>query len=115
MRGGRLDRRLKIERPRPLTPGGDGHPDPTKWDEVATVWAAKEDLSDAERVRAGEVGGTATTRFLIRWSSEVADVGPECRGWCDGRLHEFVGVKEAREGRRAGIEITAVARTERPS
>ena len=78
--------------------------------DLATVRASKTDISDAEKVRAQQVGAEITTRFQIRWSVNWSDLNPKDRVACDLREYEVVGVKEI--GRREGIEITACARAD---
>jgi SPP1 family predicted phage head-tail adaptor len=109
MNAGDLDRRISIER---ATVARDAfnNPVPSTWLPVATVWAAKMEIRDAERIAAQEVGAEVTTRFQIRWSSTVADVNPKDRLIFDGRTYGISAVKEI--GRREGLEITANARAD---
>lgn len=74
--------------------------------EVGRRWARKDDVSDAERVRAAAQQVAITTRFLVRFDSLTATIGPDDQIVCDGMTYEVTGTKEAR-GRRVGIEITA--------
>lgn len=110
MQAGKLDRRITIERA-----AGKGRDSfnsiVEKWLPVATVWAAKQDIKDAERIAAQEVGAEVTTRFQIRWSSVVTDVNPKDRIVFEGRIYDISAVKEI--GRREGIEITATARSDK--
>ncbi len=111
MRAGDLDRRITIER---YTEIHDGFNNPVKtWHQLALVWAAKADVSDSERLAAQEVGAEITTRFRIRWSPQVSDLDPKDRIRFEGRICDIVGVKEI--GRREGLEISVVARSETPS
>lgn len=110
MNAGELDRRIVI-----LLPQETGRDD---WNnpiiervEVARVWAKKTDVRDSERIRAQEVGATITTRFVIRYSSQVRNVDPTHLIAFDGRVYDISAVKEV--GRREGLEITATARAER--
>jgi SPP1 family predicted phage head-tail adaptor len=106
--GGSLDRSL-ILRKRAVANNTLGEPVETFTD-LATVRASKTDISDAEKVRAQQVGAEITTRFQIRWSVNWSDLNPKDRVACDLREYEVVGVKEI--GRREGIEITACARAD---
>jgi SPP1 family predicted phage head-tail adaptor len=108
MDSGALDRSL-ILRKRTVANNTLGEPVETFTD-LATVRASKTDISDAEKVRAQQVGAEITTRFQIRWSVNWSDLNPKDRVTCDGREYEIVGVKEI--GRRVGLEITACARPE---
>lgn len=108
MKAGKLDRRIVIER---ATETRDGFNVPIKaWDELACVAASKEDVRDSERVASQEIGAEITTRFQIRYSSDVADVDPRDRIRFEGRVYDIVARKEI--GRRDGIELSAVARAE---
>ena len=110
LRAGDLDRRIAIER---FTEMRDPFNNPVKsWHELVTVWAAKTDVSDGERLAAQEVGAEISTRFRIRWSPQVSDIDPKDRVRFEGRIYDIAGVKET--GRREGLEISAVARPETP-
>lgn len=106
---GDLDRRLRIERA-VLTRDGFGE-EIAVWGLLAGVWAGKRDVSDRERIASAEVAAEITTRFVIRWSPDVADVNPKDRIVFDGRIFDISGVKEI--GRREGLEVSAAARAER--
>ncbi len=108
MRAGALDRLLTLRR-RMVQADALGEEVETFAD-LATVRASKTDISDAEKVRAQQVGAEITTRFQIRWSVNWSDLNPKDRVTCDLREYEVVGVKEI--GRREGIEITAAARAD---
>lgn len=105
---GRLDRSL-ILRKRTVANNALGEPVETFTD-LATAKASKTDITDAERVRAQQVGAEVTTRFRIRWSVNWSDLSAKDRCSYDGREYEIVAVKEI--GRRNGLEITACARPE---
>lgn len=108
MRAGSLDRRLTLRR-RVVTTNALNE-DVETFPDLATVWASKADVSDAEKVRAQQVGAEITTRFVVRWSVDLATLNPKDRCACEGREYEITGVKEV--GRRDGIEITASARAD---
>ncbi len=110
LRAGDLDRRITIEH---YAETRDPFNNPVKtWHALATVWTAKMDVSDSERLAAQEVGAEITTRFRIRWSPQVSNIDPQDRVRFEGRIYDIVGVKEI--GRRDGLEISAVARPETP-
>lgn len=110
MRAGELDRRITIER---YTESRNEFNEPVlSWLPLATVWANRRDASASESWRAQEVGAQITTRFRIRYSSEVADVNPRDRIRYEGRLYNIVGVREAADGRNVALEIDAVARAD---
>ena len=73
--------------------------------------AAKKDVSDGERWRAGEVQAHITTRFTVRWYAFTADLTPRDRLTCEGRSYDISGIKEV-GGRRRWLEITAAARAD---
>ena len=105
---GKLDRRIILQR---FTATRDEYNEPVRsWTTLATVSASYEPLSDGEVYRAGETMAEASARFVVRYSSTVADMSPVDRLVFDGRTYEIVRAKEI--GRRVGIEITAVARAE---
>lgn len=108
LEAGKLDRRITIER---ATIARDEFNEAEKmWSPLATVWAEKLEVSDAERVAAQEVGAELTTRFRIRYSSLTADISPLDRCTYGGRTYQITGVKEL--GRREGVELTTTARAE---
>lgn len=106
MRAGELDRRLTLCKA--VRTKGDLNATVTDYPELATVWASKADVSDAERIRAQQAAAAHTTRFQIRWSPMAAQLVALDRVECEGRVYEVTGVKEI--GRRDGLEITADAR-----
>lgn len=73
------------------------------------VWAARKDVSDGERWRAGEVQAHVTTRFQVRSSTFTRGITPKDRLTCDGREYDIAGIKEL-DGRKSILEITAAAR-----
>lgn len=105
---GDLDRRITIERAQSVR--NEFNEPEEQWHALATVWASKRDVSDRERVASQEVGAEVTTRFQIRWSTQVRDVDAKDRITFDGRTYSIVATKEL--GRREGIEITAAARAD---
>lgn len=109
----RLDRRVQFRR-KALVSDGFGYAE--QWaDHGAPVPASKEDVSDGERWRAGEVSAHVTTRFVVRWSAFAADITPADRVVFEGREFDISGVKEPKGTRRKWIEITAAARNDGPT
>lgn len=104
-RGQRM-RRITIRRVAAERPDGFGGT-LQEFDDLATVSAEVETISDGERWRALQVAATVTHRFRIRWGVGVTILD---RVRFEGREFEISGVKEL--DRRAGQEITAVARAE---
>lgn len=108
MESARLDRKITLQR---YTWTQDEYGAPVQaWTDIATVWAAKRDVSDGERVAAAEVSASITTRFQIRFDSSWSSLNPKDRVVFDGRVYDIWGVKEI--GRREGFEITAAARAD---
>ena len=105
MRAGDLDQRITLRRAT-VTRNGFNEPVAT-WSDLAIVWAAARRVTDAEQFRAQEIGAEVTTRFTIRYSSEVANLGPADRVSFDRREYNITGVREL--GRREWLEISAVA------
>jgi SPP1 family predicted phage head-tail adaptor len=109
MLAGRLNRRVTLER---ATVSQDAmNEDVLTWSQLATVWASYEPVRDGERFRAGETAAGLSARFVIRWSSQVADLNPKDRLIFEGVTHEIVAVKE-HGGRKVGIEISCVGRAD---
>lgn len=110
MIAGKLDRRVTLRRAS-STQSGFNTPVPV-WADLATVWASKTDLSDAERVRAGQESAIMITRFQVRYALRISDLDPRDQLICEGRKYQIVAVKQI--GRRVGLEITAKALAETP-
>lgn len=108
MEAGKLDRRVTLQRA--TFAQDDTGQEVATWADLVTVWASKRDVSDGERVAAAEVAASITTRFQIRWGSAWADLNPKDRVVCEGKTYDVSAVKEL--GRRAGLEITAAARSD---
>lgn len=108
LQAGKLDRRVRLMRPIKTTDGFGGKV--VSYEHHATVWASYSPVSDGERQRASETGSVITARFQVRFSSVTAAVTPEFQLEFEGRTHNIQGVKEI--GRREGVEISAVARTD---
>lgn len=106
---GDRDRRIVILRASTVQDPGTGEQVET-WAPLDTVWAAKKDVSDGERMKAAEVSAEISTRFTIRWSSAVSSVNPKDRVQYDGRTYDIYSVKEI--GRQEGLEITGTARAD---
>lgn len=75
-----------------------------------TVWAKRTDVSAYESYKAQEVDAQISTRFLIRWSQDVADVNPRDRIYFDDVEYNIVAIRDV--GRKLQREIDAVARAE---
>lgn len=109
MEGGKLDRWITLQRNTPTQDTGSGE-NVDSWATLATLRAAKRDVSDTERVASAEVQAEITTRFQIRWSSAWSSLNAKDRLTCEGKTYQIVGTKEI--GRHEGIEISASARAD---
>ena len=109
MRASQLDREIIIQK---ATVSKDSfNEDIRTWSNYITVRASKQDLRDAERVAAQEIGADMDARFQVRWSRKISLVNPKDRLICEGRTYEIVGIKEL--GRHEGREITASTRLDK--
>lgn len=111
MRGFRFSHRITVLR-RALVDDGfqmvPGAAEP-----VCTVWAARSDVSDGERFRAGEQAAELVARYVLRRSSETVSITAKdtLREGSSGPELQIVGVKTIREG--ALIEVTTAARSDK--
>lgn len=71
--------------------------------------AKKADISDGERLRAGELAQEITTRWTVRSDALTRSVAGGDTIRHRGRVYEVIGTKEI-AGRFVGIEITTAAR-----
>ena len=101
-----LDRSIKIERS--IEVSNEFNEPVETWVALVTVRARRRDASDGEKVGAGQVGSTLMSRFVIRSSEQTRDVKPTDRIQHDGHVWNIQGIKEADEGRRRFLEITAI-------
>lgn len=108
MSAGTLDRRITIQRAM-LTRNEFNEPIET-WTDHVTISAKRRDASASESYRAQEVGAEITTRFTIRWSSDVKDVNPRDRVSVEDKLYNITAVRDV--GRNLLREIDAVARAD---
>jgi len=89
------------------------------WAPIATVWAERVQLGVSERIVAGQVAGSATVLFRIRWSATWASLDPTDRVRCAGRTYDIKPPVEPDRVRgedvklQRWLEITATARAER--
>ena len=81
------------------------------WGVIGSVWAGLEDVSDAERMRAQQVGAVVTTRIQLRYSRLSAGLTGADRIRHGADVYSIVGKKLI--GRRSRVEFTA-ARSEDP-
>ena len=78
---------------------------------LCTVWAARRDISDAERFRAGEKAAEMVARFVVRSTAVTRDISAKDTLKTDAGVElEIIGVKVIQEGML--IEITTAARSD---
>jgi len=106
MDGTDLDRSITVQRFTSM-PNEFNEPVET-WANYVTVRAKRSDVSDGEKFAAGQVGSSLRARFTIRSSTEARTITPVDRIVHESKTWSIHGVKEANEGRRRFIEITAV-------
>ena len=100
-----LDRRIQFQR---YTGSDDGFAKVKTWaDHGIRIWAKRTDVSDAERMRAGEVSAVITARFEVRSSAFTRALTAKDALTCKGVTYEIFGIKEL--GRNERLEITAGA------
>lgn len=81
------------------------------WDDHGyPVWADKQDISDGERWRAGEVAAHISARFRVPVSGFVLGITPKDRMVCRGLTYDISGIKEIVRDRE--LEFTAAARVD---
>ncbi|MDZ7823667.1 MAG: phage head closure protein [Ahrensia sp.] len=102
-----LDRRIQFQRAT-ITDDGFSQVE-TFANHGVPYWANKKDVSDSERMRAGEISATISSRFIVRSSEFICDITPKDRLVYRGRTYEINGVKETGD-RNTYVEITAGAR-----
>lgn len=107
---GKLDRRIQFQR---FTLTDDGFGQVEAFANLGSpIAAGKRDVSDGERMRAGEVSAQITSRFHVRSSAFTRDLTPADRLVYEGKTYNIYGIKEL-EGRKRLLEITAGARVDK--
>lgn len=111
MAAGKLDRRIAIERFNEN--GRNEYNEPIKtWEAFTTISAKKTDLSDREKLSAGQVNSVRMSRFVIRYSTKSRTISPKDRIRFDGLIWDINGIKEVSEKRKRYIELTALAQSD---
>jgi head-tail adaptor len=119
MQAGRLDRRIDIERK--TVAQDDFGEEAETWTKIAERRAASAvPVGGDEKFSASQFMGQRVLEFRIRWASALADLNPMDRiifpASDDPADREIFDVKDVREiGRREGLQIFAVARSEVPA
>lgn len=102
---GELDRQVTFERSSSV-PNSLNEPVLT-WSAFLIVSAQRRDVSDGEKLAAGQVGAMLRSRFVIRSSERTRTILPADRIAYDGGVWNIEGIKETSQGRRRFIEVTA--------
>ena len=104
---GRLDLKVAFQR---LAAGAvDGLNEPIEdWQHYAWAWAHRRDMSDQERLAAGEEAGALQARFVVRSNTKTRALTTDDRLVLRGVTWNIVGVKQLDQGRNTYMEITAV-------
>ena len=98
---GALDRRLTIQRQHQAQDPSSGEVT-TRWITVATVWAARKQLTGREVEIAAATKSAEELRFRIRYR---AGIGTTMRVECEGSSYAIVRVEEI--GRRQWLDVYA--------
>jgi SPP1 family predicted phage head-tail adaptor len=106
-----LDRRIVIERLTEGAQNGFGEPAET-WATLATVWAGRKDVSDSEKVQAGQRSSALMSRFVVRDLGIVKTVNSKDRLNYLNRTWNILGAKETIEGGNRFREITAISESD---
>jgi head-tail adaptor len=106
---GRLDRRAQFLRSEMIDDGLQTRPGPPA-PFGPPVYAARRDISDAEKFAMDTVLSTLTARFVIRHTAFSETIKPSDSFICDGETWAIGGIKQLPEPRRRWLEITATRR-----
>lgn len=103
---GDLDRRITIRRL--MEVGRNDFNEPIyEMADLLSAWASRTDVSDAERHAAASTGNMLLSRFVIRSNETARTLSHTDILFHEGAEWNIDGIKEARDGRRRFIEITA--------
>lgn len=107
MNAGKLNRRIQIQRG--VRAGHSGGVQRYDWlDHGPSLFAARKDVSDAERLIAARWDNKLVSRFVIRSTAFGRGIRRSDRIVHEGITYEITGIKEVPPGR-AFLEITAEA------
>lgn len=81
------------------------------WSDVVSAFAKKTDVSDAEKIAAGEEASAIRARFVVPASLKTRGLTPADQIFSGARIWNIKGVKEVIQGGRDMVEITAVAKS----
>lgn len=103
LRAGDLDRLVTLLRPTSVDDGFASAPGSAVT--LGKRWASKADVSDRERMAAGQQGTAITTRFQMYWDSLTSTLVPADQISLDGAIYTIIATKEL--DRRGGVEVSA--------
>lgn len=110
MKGKLFNRRVTFLRRGTADDGLQSIPGPDV--ELGTVWAAREDVSDAERLKSGERAAELQSRYIVRSTVLTRDLSArDILREGGGPKVEIFGVKTVGHG--ALIEITTLRRSDK--
>jgi SPP1 family predicted phage head-tail adaptor len=105
---GNLDRRIVLLRATSTRDAVNAKVE--SWATLSTVWASFTPVSDGEKFASGQINANLSARFVIRYSTAIADLDEKDRLQFDGKTYDILGAKEIT--RREWIEITGATRTD---
>jgi head-tail adaptor len=104
---GELNRRIEFWRSEPVNDGLATVPGvPVS---IGERWAKKVDVSDGERMRAGQQGQSLSTRFVVLSDALTRTITGKDKITCGDAAYEVVGTKEVGSRRNDAIEITTTS------
>lgn len=112
MQAAKFDRRVRILRHGGGPTNDFGEPSEI-WVESEKLWAAKMDVSDAERVKAAGVGSVLTARFLVRRNAVTSAITEQDRVLYLKKTYDITGLKEADDN--DAIELSVCLSREQPA
>lgn len=112
MKAGKLDRKIVIQRYTGGSVDAFGENTSGSWGTFITVSASRKDVSDSEKVSAGQVNAVRMSRFVIRSSANSRTVTPVDRVSYDSKIWDIHGIKETNEGRMKYLELTVMAQAD---
>lgn len=103
-----LNRRITIERYDASARNAFNEPEPVWSDYLTRIAAKRTDISDQEKVNAGQKQSATIARFVIRASANSRTIDAKDRISHEGDIWEITGIKETTHKKRMYLELTAV-------
>lgn len=111
MPAGEFDRIIEIQQFSEGAEDAFGETEKT-WVRYMRPWAKRMDVSDQEKVNAGQASASRVTRFKIRSSRKARAISTTFRISYDDAIWNIHGIKETSEGRNRFLEITAAVKVD---